>query len=141
MASRTLGSPLSDYGSRYSALQTSPKTLHSPDPIASAVQTVAAEIEGLRALANAFENGLGIPLEAAVTTIARATGRVVVTGMGKSGHVARKIAATLASTGTPAFFLHPGEASHGDLGMIAVGDVIMALSNSGETDELLTILP
>ena len=69
------------------------------------------------------------------------TGRVVVSGMGKSGHVARKIAATLASTGTPAFFVHPGEAGHGDLGMITQKDVVLALSNSGETDELLTILP
>lgn len=68
-------------------------------------------------------------------------GRVVVSGMGKSGHIARKIAATLASTGTPAFFVHPGEASHGDLGMITNRDVVLALSNSGETDELLTILP
>ncbi len=68
-------------------------------------------------------------------------GRVVVSGMGKSGHIARKIAATLASTGTPAFFVHPGEASHGDLGMITHKDVVLALSNSGETDELLTILP
>src|SRR5215471_5782899 len=68
-------------------------------------------------------------------------GRVVVSGMGKSGHIARKIAATLASTGTPAFFVHPGEASHGDLGMITPKDVVLALSNSGETDELLTILP
>src|SRR5262245_53780651 len=69
------------------------------------------------------------------------SGRVVVSGMGKSGHIARKIAATLASTGTPAFFVHPGEASHGDLGMITPKDVVLALSNSGETDELLTILP
>jgi arabinose-5-phosphate isomerase len=68
-------------------------------------------------------------------------GRVVVTGMGKSGHVARKIAATLASTGTPAFFMHPGEAGHGDLGMITRGDVLLALSNSGETAEILTLLP
>ncbi len=68
-------------------------------------------------------------------------GRVVVTGMGKSGHVGGKIAATLASTGTPAFFVHPGEASHGDLGMITYKDVVLAISNSGETDELLTILP
>jgi arabinose-5-phosphate isomerase len=68
-------------------------------------------------------------------------GRVVVSGMGKSGHVARKIAATLASTGTPAFFLHPGEASHGDLGMVTRDDVFVALSNSGGTDELLTIVP
>jgi len=68
-------------------------------------------------------------------------GRVVVTGMGKSGHIGSKIAATLASTGTPAFFVHPGEASHGDLGMITPGDVVLALSNSGETGEVLTILP
>ncbi len=68
-------------------------------------------------------------------------GRVVVTGMGKSGHIARKVAATLASTGTPAFFVHPGEASHGDLGMIQPEDLVLALSNSGETDELLFILP
>ncbi|MFT5445257.1 MAG: arabinose-5-phosphate isomerase [Gammaproteobacteria bacterium] len=68
-------------------------------------------------------------------------GRVVVTGMGKSGHIGRKIAATLASAGTPAFFMHPGEASHGDLGMITAVDVILALSNSGETAEILTILP
>jgi arabinose-5-phosphate isomerase len=68
-------------------------------------------------------------------------GRIVVTGMGKSGHIGGKIAATLASTGTPAFFVHPGEASHGDLGMITEQDVVLALSNSGETDEILTILP
>src|SRR5690606_6423580 len=69
------------------------------------------------------------------------TGRVVCTGMGKSGHVARKIAATLASTGTPAFYMHPGEAGHGDLGMVTDSDVVLALSNSGETDELLMLLP
>ena len=68
-------------------------------------------------------------------------GRIVVTGMGKSGHIGGKIAATLASTGTPAFFVHPGEASHGDLGMILPQDVVLALSYSGETDELLFILP
>ncbi len=68
-------------------------------------------------------------------------GRVIVTGMGKSGHIGSKLAATLASTGTPAFFVHPGEASHGDLGMITRDDVVIALSNSGETDEILTILP
>jgi arabinose-5-phosphate isomerase len=71
----------------------------------------------------------------------RCEGRVVVTGMGKSGHVGSKIAATLASTGTPSFFLHPAEAIHGDIGMITARDVVLALSNSGETDELLTILP
>ena len=73
--------------------------------------------------------------------IAACKGRVVVTGMGKSGHIAGKIAATLASTGTPAFFVHPGEASHGDLGMITRQDVVLALSNSGETAEILTLLP
>src|SRR5271163_95123 len=72
--------------------------------------------------------------------MATARGRVVVTGMGKSGHVARKIAATLSSTGTHAFYLHPGEASHGDLGMIAVGDVVLVLSWSGETPELRDVI-
>ncbi|MGD8925618.1 MAG: KpsF/GutQ family sugar-phosphate isomerase [Thioalkalispiraceae bacterium] len=77
----------------------------------------------------------------AVEAILQCRGRVVVLGMGKSGHIGNKIAATLASTGTPAFFVHPGEASHGDLGMITAQDVVLALSNSGETDEILTILP
>lgn len=77
----------------------------------------------------------------ACTKLLNCEGRVVVSGMGKSGHVARKIAATLASTGTPALFLHPGEASHGDLGMITEKDVVILLSNSGETDEILLILP
>jgi arabinose-5-phosphate isomerase len=79
--------------------------------------------------------------ERAVEVIHRCSGRVIVTGMGKSGHVGGKIAATLASTGTPAFFLHPAEGAHGDLGMVARNDVVVALSNSGETDEMLTILP
>jgi arabinose-5-phosphate isomerase len=69
------------------------------------------------------------------------TGRVIVTGMGKSGHIGKKIAATLASTGTPSFFVHPGEASHGDLGMITSNDVVLALSNSGETSEIVTLIP
>jgi arabinose-5-phosphate isomerase len=84
---------------------------------------------------------LGEPFLAAVATILESQGRVVVTGMGKSGHVGGKIASTLASTGTPAFFMHPGEASHGDLGMIAAGDVVIAISNSGESEEILRILP
>lgn len=79
--------------------------------------------------------------ETACQIITNTKGRVVVTGMGKSGHVGGKIAATMASTGTPAFFVHPGEASHGDLGMITPDDVVLALSNSGETNEILTILP
>jgi len=78
---------------------------------------------------------------AACRTCLACRGRVIVTGMGKSGHVAHKIAATLASTGTPAFFMHPGEASHGDVGMITREDAVLALSNSGETDEILTIVP
>ena len=77
----------------------------------------------------------------AVALILQCNGRVVVTGMGKSGHIGGKIASTLASTGTPAFFMHPAEASHGDLGMITAGDIVIALSNSGESDEVLAILP
>jgi arabinose-5-phosphate isomerase len=79
--------------------------------------------------------------ERAVDVLRRCSGRVIVTGMGKSGHVGRKIAATLAATGTPAFFLHPAEGAHGDLGMVGRADVVVALSNSGETDEMLAILP
>lgn len=79
--------------------------------------------------------------EAACRLILDCGGRVVVTGMGKSGHIGRKVAATLASTGTPAFFVHPGEASHGDLGMVTKADVVVAISNSGETGELVTLLP
>ena len=84
---------------------------------------------------------LGDSFEKACEKILACDGRVVVTGMGKSGHIANKIAATLASTGTPAFFVHPGEASHGDLGMITPKDLVLAISNSGETPEVLTILP
>ena len=86
-----------------------------------------------------FRDGLGATFAAAIDVIRAAEGRVIVTGMGKSGHVARKIASTFASTGTPAFFVHPGEASHGDLGMIGNNDVILALSWSGETAELKNI--
>lgn len=84
---------------------------------------------------------LGKAFEQACQHILACDGRVVVTGMGKSGHIANKIAATLASTGTPAFFVHPGEASHGDLGMITPKDLVLAISNSGETSEVLAILP
>ena len=77
----------------------------------------------------------------ACETILACQGRVIVTGMGKSGHIGNKIAATLASTGTPAFFVHPGEASHGDLGMITKADVVIAISNSGNTNEIVTLLP
>ncbi len=89
----------------------------------------------------ALANRLDANFEAAVQLILHCQGRVVVSGMGKSGHVGGKIAATLASTGTPAFFMHPAEASHGDLGMITKGDIVIALSNSGESDELLNIVP
>lgn len=84
---------------------------------------------------------LDAQFECAVQLILQCHGRIVVSGMGKSGHIGRKIAATLASTGTPAFFMHPAEASHGDLGMITGEDVVIALSNSGESEEILTILP
>jgi arabinose-5-phosphate isomerase len=104
--------------------------------IASALRTLEAEASGIGALTAAMQNGLGETFTAAVELIRKARGRVIITGMGKSGHVGRKVAATLASTGTPAFFVHPGEASHGDLGMITTDDVILALSWSGETAEL-----
>ena len=104
--------------------------------IDSALRTLDAEGGGIDALAAALRDGLGGAFAAAVELIRNGQGRVIVTGMGKSGHVGRKIASTFASTGTPAFFVHPGEASHGDLGMIATGDVIIALSWSGETAEL-----
>ena len=90
---------------------------------------------------SALSSTLGPPFAAACRHILGTTGRVVVTGMGKSGHIAGKIAATLASTGTPAFFVHPGEASHGDMGMITANDCVIALSNSGNTHEILTLLP
>jgi arabinose-5-phosphate isomerase len=108
--------------------------------IDSALRTLEAEASGISALAAAIRDGLGAPLIAAVAMIQRARGRLIVTGMGKSGHIGRKIAATFASTGTPAFFVHPGEASHGDLGMITADDVIMALSWSGETVELKDLI-
>ena len=108
--------------------------------IDSALRTLQTQAGGIDALAAAFRDGLRQPFVAAVDLIRGAKGRVIVSGMGKSGHVARKIAATLASTGTPAFFVHPGEASHGDLGMIASDDVIIALSWSGETAELRSLI-
>jgi arabinose-5-phosphate isomerase len=107
--------------------------------IASALRTLEAEGSGVDALAAALRDGLSTSFAAAVDVIRAAEGRVIVTGMGKSGHVGRKIASTFASTGTPAFFVHPGEASHGDLGMIGNSDVILALSWSGETAELKNI--
>ena len=112
-----------------------------PDPdqllIDSAKRTI--DLEGNAVLA--LRDVIGPAFAAACQLLVNTTGRVVVTGMGKSGHVAGKIAATLASTGTPAFFVHPGEASNGDMGMITRNDCVLALSNSGNTDEIITLLP
>lgn len=114
---------------------------HSAKPrkaedLAVAARVFQLEADGIRALAD----GMGDGFVRAIDILSKRTGRVVVTGMGKSGHVGRKIAATLASTGSPAQFVHPGEASHGDLGMIAPGDAVLALSNSGGTPELADII-
>jgi len=106
----------------------------------SAQRTIELEAAGLHALREALSEDLGANLVAAVQLVLRRKGRCVVTGMGKSGHVARKIAATLASTGTAALYVHPGEASHGDLGMIMPEDVVLALSWSGDTPELASII-
>ncbi|HVZ16450.1 MAG TPA: KpsF/GutQ family sugar-phosphate isomerase [Terriglobales bacterium] len=102
---------------------------------------VRIEAEALRRLADRIAGPMAKAFEDAVELLSYCAGRVVVTGMGKSGLVARKIAATLSSTGTPALFLHPAEALHGDLGMIARGDVVIALSASGDTEEILSLLP
>jgi arabinose-5-phosphate isomerase len=106
------------------------------DDLAAATRVLRLEAEGILALAR----GLNGKLVRALDILGSVRGRVVVSGMGKSGHVARKIAATLASTGTPALFVHPAEASHGDLGMITLGDAVLALSNSGSTPELGDII-
>src|SRR5687767_4154920 len=106
-----------------------------PD-VASALRTLEAEGSGIAAVGVALQGTLGAQFTAAVEVFRTARGRAIVTGMGKSGHVGRKVAATLASTGTPAFFVHPSEASHGDLGMITPEDAVLALSWSGETVEL-----
>lgn len=106
----------------------------------SAQRTIELEAAGLGAVRQALANELGTNLVAAVQMVLRRKGRCVVTGMGKSGHVARKIAATLASTGTAALYVHPGEASHGDLGMIMAEDVVLGLSWSGDTPELASII-
>ncbi len=117
--------------------------LHEPPPF-DAQRALNAAKEAMRVEASAL-NAINARLEPtfphAVQAVLACTGRVVVMGMGKSGHVGNKIAATLASTGTPAFFVHPAEASHGDLGMITPNDVILAISNSGESDEFNAILP
>jgi len=114
--------------------------LPESDAARSAIRTIKAEKSGLADLERALSNGLAEPFSRAVEQIAGISGRVVMTGIGKSGHVGAKIAATLASTGTPAFFVHPVEANHGDLGMITPHDAIIALSWGGESTELQGIL-
>ena len=116
------------------------KRFDAASAIASAARTLSTEQAALAALAEALDNGLSESFAEAVEMIARISGRVIVTGVGKSGHIGTKIAATLASTGTPAFFVHPVEANHGDLGMIAPDDAIIALSWSGESAELKGIV-
>ncbi|WP_173933208.1 KpsF/GutQ family sugar-phosphate isomerase [Chelativorans sp. Marseille-P2723] len=114
-----------------------------PDPqetIASAVRTLKAEQAALATLSKSLDDGLSGPFAKAVELIASISGRVIVTGVGKSGHIGSKTAATLSSTGTPSFFVHPAEANHGDLGMITRDDAILALSWSGETAELKGIV-
>ena len=107
------------------------------DFIESGLRTIKMEVEAVGLLSSRVDQQFRIACE----TILACQGRVIVTGMGKSGHIGNKIAATLASTGTPAFFVHPGEASHGDLGMITKTDVVIAISNSGNTNEIVTLLP
>ena len=120
-----------------SITNTDAKPVANTDITGRARNVLLHEADEIRQLAGR----IGSAFEAAVRLILACRGRVVVTGMGKSGHIGGKIAATLASTGTPAFFMHPAEASHGDLGMITAEDVVIALSNSGESDEILNILP
>ncbi len=114
-----------------------PSALDPDQLLARGRRVLETEVAAVAAL----QGRRGAPFIEACRLLHDCTGRVVVTGMGKSGHIGNKIAATLASTGTPAFFLHPAEASHGDIGMITHADVVLAISNSGETGELITILP
>ena len=107
------------------------------DFIASAQRTIQMEADAVQLLSSRIDSSFVTACE----TILSCQGRVIVTGMGKSGHIGSKIAATLASTGTPAFFVHPGEASHGDLGMITKADIVIAISNSGNTSEIVTLIP
>ncbi|MGV8837651.1 KpsF/GutQ family sugar-phosphate isomerase [Cellvibrio sp.] len=107
------------------------------DYVSSALRTIRLEAEAVSALSARIDG----QFTAACELILNCSGRVIVTGMGKSGHIGKKIAATLASTGTPAFFVHPGEASHGDLGMITKNDIVLAISYSGTSSEIVTLLP
>ncbi|WP_291852608.1 KpsF/GutQ family sugar-phosphate isomerase [Bradyrhizobium sp.] len=112
----------------------------APDAVQSALRTLDAEGGGIAAITAALQSDLRAPFVAAADRIQNAKGRLIVTGLGKSGHIGRKIAATFASTGTPAFFVHAAEASHGDLGMITPDDVILALSWSGEQPEMKNLI-
>jgi arabinose-5-phosphate isomerase len=115
-------------------------TDHADAAVQSALRTLDAEGSGITAIAAALQSDLGAPFAAAADLIRNAKGRLIVTGLGKSGHIGRKVAATFASTGTPAFFVHAAEASHGDLGMITADDVILALSWSGEQAEMKNLI-
>jgi arabinose-5-phosphate isomerase len=115
-------------------------TDHAKSAVQSALRTLEVGTSGIAAIATALQGSLGVAFATTVDLIRQAKGRVIVTGLGKSGHVARKVAATLASTGTPAFFVHAAEASHGDLGMITPDDVIIALSWSGEQPEMKSLV-
>jgi arabinose-5-phosphate isomerase len=115
---------------------------HTPPPVTEDIVAAARRVLDIEARAlDALSERLGEDFAAAVRLVLDSTGRVIVSGLGKSGHIARKIAATMASTGTPAYFVHAAEALHGDLGMIHRDDVLIALSNSGETAELLAVVP
>ena len=118
----------------------SPVDERDSEALASATRTLKLEVQGLSALEGALRTHLGDSFTKAVTLIRTCPGRVIVTGMGKSGHIGMKVAGTLSSTGTPAYFVHPSEASHGDLGMIAKVDLILAFSWSGETAELGSVV-
>ncbi len=115
------------------------KTAKNKD-IENALRVLKAEAEALRALADTLDDGFAQAVEAIHAMKQNSRGRLIVAGIGKSGHIARKIAATLASTGTPSFFVHPGEASHGDLGMVMQDDIVLLLSNSGESQELSDLI-
>ncbi len=119
--------------------QTAASGKHTPI-LEAGLRTVQLEAQGLHALSTALAGKLATPFQNATDILKNIKGRIIISGMGKSGHIGRKIAATLASTGTPAFFVHPAEASHGDLGMITADDAILALSWSGETQELRDLI-
>ncbi len=125
-------------------MQSKQKSVAGASATSSALRTLSLERAGIAALESALEQtgaaGLAAAFDGAIALLRAATGRIIVSGMGKSGHIGRKIAATLASTGSPAYFVHPAEASHGDLGMIQSGDAVLALSWSGETAELADLI-